>query len=334
MTGADASGTALLDRVTGSNFAYQHLPLARCLDDLAELGRTRMELWGIAPHAHAPWLTDAEARGIRDAAAARGLEIVCFTPEQVMYPVNVASPDARLRAESVRMFRRAAELAVEFGAGLLFLTAGRGGEDEPRSAGWARSVDALGEIADYARSLGLDCVLEPLQRVESNLVNSAADAARMLDDIAAPNLGVALDTVAAVVAGDSVDDYFAVLGDRVQHVHLIDGTPAGHLAWGDGRLPLREIVAALDRNGYAGLATVELFGDGTYALDPKPALARSLAAIAAAGAPPRPAPPRRSTVLPQPAPTRQPVPTPQPEVDRGKATPRPLDHTPGHHTTT
>ncbi|MEJ1089648.1 TIM barrel protein [Microbacterium sp. Mu-80] len=272
----------LIDRVSGSNFSYQHLPLERCLDDLVDLGRTSMELWGIAPHAHVPWLTDAHARRIRDAAHARGLQIVCFTPEQVMYPVNIASPDARLRAESMQMFRRAAELAVEFGAELLFLTAGRGGEDEPRDAGWRRSADAIGAIAGYAATLGLDCILEPLQRVESNLVNSAADSKRMLRDVGASNLGVALDTVAAAVAGDSVDDYFALLGDRVRHVHLIDGVPAGHLSWGEGELPLSDIVSGLARHGYSGRATIELFGDGQYALDPRPALEKSLRAVTGA----------------------------------------------------
>lgn len=278
MTGAPH----LIDRVAGSNFAYQHLPLERCLDDLADLGRTAVELWGVAPHAHVPWLDDDGARRIRSAASARGLRIACFTPEQVAYPVNIASPDPRLRAESVAMFRRAAELATELGADLLFLTSGRGGEDEPRAAGWARSVDAVGTIADHAARLGLECVLEPLQRVESNLVTTAADAQRMLDEVATPNLGVVLDTVAAAAAGETVDDYFALLGGSVRHVHLVDGAPTGHLAWGDGELPLAEIVAALENHGYSGLATVELFGDGSYARDPRPALERSLAAIGAA----------------------------------------------------
>ncbi len=272
----------LIDRVTGSNFAYQHLPLRRCLDDLADLGRTAIELWGIAPHAHVGWMTDADARSIRHAAAGRGMRIACFTPEQVMYPVNIASTDPRQREESRKTFRRAAQLAVELGAGMLFLTSGRGREDEPRDAGWRRAVDAIGEIAQYASGLGLECVLEPLQRVESNLVNTSSDARRMLDDVGASNLGVALDTVAAAVAGETVDDYFALLGDRVRHVHLIDGSPAGHLAWGEGDLPLPAIVDALDRHAYSGLATIELFGDGSYALDPRPALERSLQAIARA----------------------------------------------------
>ncbi|MFT4232808.1 MAG: TIM barrel protein [Leucobacter sp.] len=293
-----------LAQLSGSNFSYQHRPLDECFDDMAALGRTAVELWGIAPQLHVPWLSDAEARAVRRAAAARGLETVCFTPEQVIYPVNIASPDTRLRASSVAMFRRAAELAVELGAPTLFLTPGRGfeggaegadgagggggagvGPGAPADVGgaaWRRSADAIGEICDWAGRLGLECLLEPLQRVESNLVNSAADAARMLADVAAPNLGVALDTVAMAVAGDTVDGYFETLGDRVRHVHLIDGAPAGHLAWGDGELPLAEILAALDRRGYDGWMTVELFGDGGYALDPRPALERSYAAIGAA----------------------------------------------------
>lgn len=268
-----------LAQISGSNFSYQHRTLAECFDDLAELGRTGVELWGIAPQLHVPWLSDAEARALRREAAARGLEIVCFTPEQVMYPVNIASPDSRLRAESIAMFRRAAELAVEFGAPKLFLTPGRGFESEPAEAAWRRSVDALGEIAGYADRLGLECLLEPLQRVESNLVNTAADAARALDAVGARNLGVALDTVAMAVAGDDVDGYFELLGERVRHVHLIDGAPAGHLAWGDGELPLETILSALARHGYEGWMTVELFGDGSYAFDPRPALERSLGAV-------------------------------------------------------
>lgn len=268
-----------LNQLTGSNFSYQHRSLDECFDDLAGLGRTSVELWGIAPQFHVPWASDAEARVVRQKAAARGLEIVCLTPEQVIYPVNIASPDTRLQAASVAMFKRAAELAVELGATRLFLTPGRGFEGEPMEPAWRRSIDALGEITNYAGGLGLNCLLEPLQRVESNLINTSADLARALEDIGAANLAVALDTVAMAVAGETVDDYFSLLGDRVGHVHLIDGTPDGHLAWGDGELPLVEILQGLNRHEYRGWITVELFGDGSYAFNPRQPLERSYRAI-------------------------------------------------------
>ncbi|TLP62260.1 sugar phosphate isomerase/epimerase family protein [Microbispora triticiradicis] len=266
-------------RITGSNFSYQHLPFDRFLDDAADLGREEVELWGIAPHFHVPWVSDAEARAVRRRVESRGLRVRCLTPEQVMYPVNIASPDTRLRAASIAMFRRAAELCAELGAGLLLLTPGRGHEDEPVEIGLRRSADALAEIAAYAGGLGVSCVLEPLQRVESNLLNDSRALARMLDEVGAPNLGAVLDTVGMAVAGESVDDYFDALGDRVRHVHLIDGRPAGHLAWGDGELPLAEYLAAFARRGYDGHMTFELFGDGTYAFAPRPVVERCLAAV-------------------------------------------------------
>ena len=268
-----------LDQITGSNFSYQHLPFDRFLDDMVELGRERVELWGIAPQLHVPQLSVEEARGIRRRLADRGLAVHCLTPEQVIYPVNVASPSPWLRESSIAMFRHAADLCVELEAPLLFLTPGRGFENEPTDAAWRRSIDAIGEIAAYAGALGISCVLEPLQRVESNLVNDSATLARMLDDIAAPNLGAALDTVAMATAGETVDDYFAALGGRIRHVHLIDGTPKGHLAWGDGELPLGEYLDRLGRHGYDGCLTFELFGDGSYAFDPRPALEQCFAAV-------------------------------------------------------
>ncbi|MBT2444476.1 TIM barrel protein [Streptomyces sp. ISL-36] len=259
-------------QITGSNFAYQHLPFDTFLDDAADLGREKLELWGIAPHLHIPQLRNADARRIRRSIEARGLTAYCLTPEQVMYPVNVASPVDWLRTESIAHFRHAAELCAELGAELLLLTPGRGYENEATGAAWRRSVDAIGEIAAHAGTLGVECVLEPLQRVESNLVNDSRTLAAMLDEIGAVNLGAVLDTVAMAVAGESVDDAFEALGDRIRHVHLIDGRPAGHLAWGDGELPLADYLSALERRGYDRWMTFELFGDGTYARDPRTAV--------------------------------------------------------------
>ncbi|WP_188189904.1 sugar phosphate isomerase/epimerase family protein [Nonomuraea sp. SYSU D8015] len=268
-----------LRQITGSNFSYQHLPFDRFLDDAADLGREQLELWGVAPQLHVPRLSNAEARAVRRAAESRGLAVRCLTPEQVMYPVNVASPVPWLREGSIATFRRAAELCAELGAELLLLTPGRGFEDEPVDAAWRRSADAIGEIAAYAGTLGVTCVLEALQRVESNLVNDSRALARMIGEIGAPNLGAVLDTVAMAAAGETVDDYFDALGDRVRHVHLIDGRPTGHLVWGDGELPLEDYLAALGRRGYRGHMTFELFGDGTYAFAPRAAVERCLTAV-------------------------------------------------------
>lgn len=274
-----------LDQVAGSNFSYQHLGFERFLNDMVALERTHVELWGIAPHLHIPLLDADDLARIRRMLAERQLRIACLTPEQVMYPVNLASSTPWLRESSVAMFRRAVEVCIELESPLLFLTAGRGCEDEPVADAWGRAVESIREVVEYAARHGVGCVLEPLQRTESNLVLSAADADRMLADVEEPTLGVTLDTVAMAAAGDTVADYVTRFGTRLKHVHLIDGRPTGHLAWGDGELPLGEYLTALRDAEYEGFMTVELFGDGRYARDPLPALWQSYAAIAAASAP-------------------------------------------------
>lgn len=277
----------LITRIAGSNFSYQHRPLLECLDDMAGLERSAIELWGIAPELQVSALSNTDARIIAGEAQSRGLEIICFTPEQVAYPVNIASPDKNLRDSSIAMFKRAAELAVEFTNGvrtpLLFLTSGRGFESEPAVDAWTRSIDGLGTITDYAADIGIECVLEPLQRTESNLVTSTAEAARAVAEIHRDSLGIVLDTVAMVAAGEEVNDYFSAFGTRVKHVHLVDGSPTGHLALGDGDLPILDILTSLAAHDYHGWMTIELFGDGSYAFDPRPAVEKSLNAIKNAG---------------------------------------------------
>lgn len=109
----------------------------------------------------------------------------------------------------------------------------------------------------------------------------------MLHDVGSPALGVVIDTVAMGVAGDTVNDYRGAFGDRIRHVHLVDGAPCGHLAGGDGTMDLAGILRDLSGLGYRGAMTFELFGDGSYALEPRPAVEKCLKAFVAGAAGPR-----------------------------------------------
>jgi fructoselysine 3-epimerase len=268
-------------QICGSNFSYQHFRFERFLDDMVKLGLQHLEIWGVAPHLHLNEVGTSDLRRIKTQLRERDLVMHCLTPEQVLYPINIASGSTWLREMSVDLFRKGADICEELGATYLFLTSGRGGEDEPREDAWQRSVDGLGAIVSYAERRGVTCLLEPLQRVESNLVHTTADIRRMLNDVGSPNLKITLDTVAMSVAGETVADYAHAFGADVRHVHLVDGTPAGHLVWGDGELPMGQFVQDLADIDYSGFVTFELFGDGSYALDPLAALRRSLAAARA-----------------------------------------------------
>lgn len=273
MTKLDAS------QLVGANFAFQHFPLQYCLATMQEAGLRKIELWGIAPHLDIERVSDAEVSALGRLLGHHELALRSLTPEQVAYPVNIASGDAGLRSASIAHFLRAADIAAALGAEYLFLTPGRGYENAPRDAAWARSVEALSVIVDHARSRGLRCLLEPLQRVESNIVTDLDDLARLWAELPGDSVDLVLDTVAMAAAGDTVEDYIRRFGDRLAHVHLVDGRPAGHLAWGDGELPLGEILQALIRAGYRGTLAFEPLGDAQYAIDPRSVWRRNLTAL-------------------------------------------------------
>jgi protein FrlC len=266
-------------QLIGANFCFQHYPLEKVAQVMQSFGMREMELWGIAQHLDLFHASDRRVAEVKRILADHGLVARCFTPEQVLYPINIASGDAELRQASIDRFCRAADIASTLGARYLFLTSGRGFETEAADSAWARAVDALAKIAEHARRNGIRCLLEPLQRVETNVLLNAQGMSRMLGEIGADNMDVVLDTVAMACGGDSVADYFRLFGDRLAHVQVVDGNPAGHLVWGDGSLPLGAYITELAAHGYAGKVTFEPFGNGSYALDPVAAWERCLAGI-------------------------------------------------------
>ena len=267
-------------QLIGANFSFQHHPFRWVAEQLHRMGFERMELWGIAPHLDLFHDNRQRLREVKSILEDNRLAIHCFTPEQVLYPINIASGDKPYRDESVERFLRAADICAELGAKYLFLTPGRGFECESRERAWDHSVESINRIASHAGSCGVACLLEPLQRLESNIVNNADDLHALWRAIDGDTVDVVLDLVAMATAGDSVGGYFDRFGKRLAHVHVVDGTPAGHLVWGDGNLPLHDYLAALDAQSFEGTLTFEPFGNGSYALDPLSAWRRCLDSIA------------------------------------------------------
>ena len=83
---------------------------------------------------------------------------------------------------------------------------------------------------------------------------------------------------AMAVAGDTIDDYFDLLGEDVAHVHFVDVAADGttHLAWGDGDRDMRADLDRLVARGYRGVVSAETY-DGRYFADPAAADAQVMA---------------------------------------------------------
>jgi fructoselysine 3-epimerase len=265
-------------RIAGMNFHYCRYPFEFFLDSMVALGVEAIELWAAAPHCYLEDLSSAAVRRMRRGIGSRGLTLVCFTPEQCVYPVNLAAKEAAFRKRSIAYFLHNLEAAVELGSPLLLVTPGCGYFSEPRADAWRRSRDSLATLARHAKRLGAILALEPLSPTSSNLINGLSQLKRMVAEVESPHLKAMLDTVQMAIIGEEIEAYFDELGGDLVHIHLVDGAPQNHLAWGDGILPLERYLGTLSRNGYVGHATLEIC-DRRYFHAPQEADKQSLIVI-------------------------------------------------------
>ncbi len=169
-----------------------------------------------------------EAAAFRDALAKSGVR---FTNAHDSYLINLASPDAALRAKSIESFR--AELRRCHALGLDALVSHPGNFMDDRADGIARNADAITQSLE--QEPGATRLLMELTAGQGTVIGSTfEEMALLLKKIPArlrKRMGVCLDTAHVFAAGyDLIKDYDGVwarcddvLGiERLGLVHLND----------------------------------------------------------------------------------------------------------------
>ena len=108
------------------NIQYGYYPLEKFLDDAVRAGVEHVELWGAAPHFHLEDMTYTDVCRVRKQIEERGLSLVCYTPEQCIYPVNLAADSTVQRRRSLKYFEDNLRAAAELGTDKMLVTTGWG----------------------------------------------------------------------------------------------------------------------------------------------------------------------------------------------------------------
>lgn len=241
---------------------YQQYSLEYCLDSLAANGFHYVDFWGGAPHycAFDTPLNKRQSRvsEIRQMLEDRGLEMSVFTAEQIcLYPINVASQNPYVRKNSLDIVKSYIDDTKEFGARYFFPQMGYGMLDEKTDEAYERSVESLKELTEYAEKAKVKMVMEQLQPYECNLCYDKYTLKKLIDAVDSPYLTACVDCVAAAAGGETPADYYDLFG-TVNHIHLADGEPTGHMCPGDGKNPLTEYLQIIADKEYKGSITLEI----------------------------------------------------------------------------
>lgn len=256
------------ERFAVMNMVYQKYSFDYFLDSMERLEVKNFELWAGAPHFFNRIESLSDTKKLKKKIRERGFHVVCVTPEQVMYPYNIAASDAELRRESLDYFLKYIEQTAELEADKLLCCAGWGNYDEDFECAWKRAIEGLNIMTKRAEEVGIKLAFEILGPQESNLVHSFDMTKRMMGEIISPNFTLCVDTVPVKVDQRKLSEFFEVFGPRISHFHLTDGNPAGHVPCGTGCHDIAGYLDAIEKADYKGYITLEI-GDTGCCVDPE-----------------------------------------------------------------
>jgi D-psicose/D-tagatose/L-ribulose 3-epimerase len=122
--------------------------------------------------------------------------------------------------------------------------------------GMANAVEVLRRVAERANASGITVGVEVVNRYETNMVNTAAEAVALMDRIGQSNVVAHLDTYHMNIEEGDLAGAIERCGSKCGYVHIGE-SHRGYL--GTGTVDFPKIFRALARIGYAGAITFESF---------------------------------------------------------------------------
>ncbi len=166
----------------------------------------------------------------------------------------VASTQAYLR-DCVRIAQRVGATVV---GGPIYAPVGRTWllDDDERRSTIARLTEALRGPAEDAAKHGVTLAIEPLNRYETSLVNTVAQAREVVEAVGSPGCGIQVDTFHMNVEEKDIAAAIRLAGPHLAHVQVC-GNDRG--APGNDHIDWPAIAGAIEATGYGGPICIESF---------------------------------------------------------------------------
>ena len=243
------------------NEIYDQRPLAEVCRSVRTIGYSGIEIAPFTLAERPSDITTAERQRYRRTIQDEGLEFVGLhwlmaSPAGL----HVTAPDRALREKSWRHVRGLIDLCADLGDNGIMVF----GSPKQRCTvdGLSREeatrnyVDGLAGVAPHAEQRGMTILVEALPVGQCDVINTLAEAAAIVRQIASPAIRTMFDTHNAVDEKEAhavlVDRYF----DLIRHVHIneMDGRHPG-----TGTYDFKPVFEMLWRRGYRHWVSLEAF---------------------------------------------------------------------------
>jgi sugar phosphate isomerase/epimerase len=228
-------------------------------DDLPAACRKARELGFDAIEVFPPAADAISSAELRTLLADHGLALAAVGTGAgwVKGRLHLTLPEATAREKAKSFIRSIIDLAGGFAApAIIGSMQGRSGDGVDHATATAYLAEALDALGEYAAQYHAPLIYEPLNRYETNLVNTVDVGVRLLERLSTQNVVLLADLFHMNIEEASLPEAIRRGGRHIGHVHFVDSNrrPAGF-----GHLDYKPIAAALSEIGYQGFASAEAF---------------------------------------------------------------------------
>ncbi|MDK2897220.1 MAG: D-psicose/D-tagatose/L-ribulose 3-epimerase [Candidatus Atribacteria bacterium] len=194
------------------------------------------------------------------AREAKRVGVDCLCSTSLDETTDIASEDKKIRENGIEFLKKCVVSAAELGSdvlgGVIYAPWGLYKREGRKQEEWEFCKESLAIIADFAKEHNVFLAIEPVNRFESYLLNTACEAKKLIDEIGHPQIKIHLDTFQMNIEEDRMYNAIKSAGDLLFHFHCcashrgIPGT--GHVEWD-------EVFKGLKEVGYDRWLVVESF---------------------------------------------------------------------------
>lgn len=185
------------------------------------------------------------------------LEVSCISTGQVYADGGLMlTHESKAKREEVKaIFRELIDLADDFGK---TINIGRvRGQIENRPPAYVEDLftDVARELCDYARPKNVTLILEPVNRYETDFINTVEEGVALMKKVNRPNMMLMPDVFHMNIEDRTIGPELARHMAYIHYIHVAD---SNRLAPGQGHVDFQKLFNELFQAGYDGWVSAEI----------------------------------------------------------------------------
>lgn len=175
---------------------------------------------------------------------------------------DVSSDVEEYRKNGLQYIKDMVDLVAAIGgdtvAGPMYSAVGKARQisDAEKKQAWAWAEEYLKEAAAYAKDKGVRLAIEPLNRFETDFINTVEQGCELIDRIGCDNVGFLLDTFHMNIEEANIPAAIRMAGKKIFDIHTCANTRG---IPGEDNFDWAAIAAAVKETGYDDYCYIESF---------------------------------------------------------------------------